>query len=225
VLHPEGRRKFGPQILATLGSEIPVIEGSTLREKDTLDRVKALHPELGVSIFFGYILRKEFLDSLSAGCVNLHPAYLPYNRGAYPNVWSIVDGSPAGVTLHYIDEGVDTGNIIAQREVPTDLTDTGKTLYDKLEEASLDLFKQEWPNLKSGRLAPSPQLRGKGTSHRVRDVATIDEILPDATYRAMDLINIIRARTFPPYRGAFIRQGSRKIYLRLELTEEPQEHN
>ena len=89
---------------------------------------------------FGYILRPNFLRLIPRGCVNVHPALLPYNRGAYPNVWSIVDGSPAGVTIHFVDEGIDTGDIIAQAQVVIEPVDTGESLYRKLERGAVALF-------------------------------------------------------------------------------------
>src|SRR5262245_54565473 len=134
VIHPEGRRRCGPEMLAAAG--LPreyVFDAKQLREPKTLERIRSLKADVGVSVLFGYILTRDLLSLMPHGCVNLHPAYLPYNRGAYPNVWSIVDGTPAGVTLHSIDAGIDTGPIIARREVPIDPTDTGETLYRKLE--------------------------------------------------------------------------------------------
>ena len=75
-----------------------------LKEPKVLEAIDALQPDIGLSILFDYILRSEFLELCPLGVVNLHPSYLPYNRGQYPNVWSIMDGTPAGVTLHYIDD-------------------------------------------------------------------------------------------------------------------------
>ena len=135
AMHPPEKRKYGAEIEAAAGT-VCVVDGSRLNQPETLEIIRQLRPDIGVSVSFGYILRRALLDLLPAGCINLHPALLPYNRGAHPNIWSIIDRTPAGATLHYIDEGVDTGDIIAQRSVPADLADTGETLYLKLERAS-----------------------------------------------------------------------------------------
>ena len=74
----------------------------------------------------------KFFTIPPKGCINFHLSYLPYNRGKKPNVWPIIDGSPAGVTMHYIDNDIDSGSIVAQSEVKVDIVDTGKTLYNKL---------------------------------------------------------------------------------------------
>jgi methionyl-tRNA formyltransferase len=222
VLHPDERCKFGNEMrAAVVGDNCAILDGSRLQEQSSLDSIHDLQPDIGISALFGYILRHELLELLPNGCINIHPALLPYNRGAFPNVWSIVDKTPAGVTIHYIDEGVDTGDLIAQRRVDTTVLDTGQSLYHKLELASLELFQRTWPLLKSGSVERRRQ-EGKGTCHRVRDLEQIDEIDPDQSYRAGDLIDILRARTFPPYPGAYIRSNGRKIYLRVQLLDENQ---
>lgn len=218
VLHPRAGRRFGGEILEASGcDESRVVAGDRLDTPEELARLESLRPEIGVSALFGYILGRATLDRLPRGCVNLHPGYLPYNRGAYPNVWSIVEGTPAGATVHWIDEGVDTGDIVDQERVPVEASDTGETLYRKLEAASLDVFRRCWPRIRAGTAPRTPQT-GAGTAHRVRDVAAIDEIDPDRMYRAGDLIDILRARTFPPYPGAYFRDRGRKVFVGVHLT-------
>ena len=221
VVHPPQLRKCGDEIIAAsqLDSDA-VFDASQLSDVAILDRITMLHPEIGVSAFFGYILRPALLDRFPAGCINLHPALLPYNRGSYPNVWSIVDGTPAGATLHYIDPGVDTGDIIAQREVPVASTDTGETLYRKQENACLDLFRDIWPAIRSGNAPRLPQRVGLGTVHRIGDVQKIDEIRLDDTYSARQLLDVIRARTFSGFKGAYFVENGEKVHLRLQLIAE-----
>jgi len=219
VTHPPHKRKYGDEIIRSAQVSPPYIfDGSQLRQLEILQVIKALSPDIGLSVLFGYILRPDFPDLFPAGVVNLHPAYLPYNRGQYPNVWSIVERTPAGVTLHHIDAGVDTGDIIAQRQVPIEPVDTGETLYRKLEQACVALFKETWPLIRSGQ-APRRILQRKeeGTYHRTRDVEQIDCIDLEREYRAGELIDVIRARTFPPYPSAYFMHAGRKVYLRLQL--------
>lgn len=222
VMHPEGRQKYGPEILAA--AALPperIFDGSRLDAPETLAALRALEPDIGVSIYFGYILRRPILSLPPAGCINLHPAYLPYQRGANPNVWSLLEeGTPAGATLHYMDEGIDTGDIIHQRRLVVAPTDTGATLYRRLEGLSLEVFQEAWPLLVAGTAPRHLQDRAAGCTHRMRDLAPLDEIDLDQSYRARDLINLLRARTFPPYRGAYFRAGQKKVYIRIELSEE-----
>lgn len=218
VIHPPSRQRFADEIVQSTGVDpLAVFDGSRLRQPEMVALFRALNADLGVSVSFGYLLPRMALELFPAGCINLHTGYLPYNRGAYPNVWSIVEITPAGVTLHYIDEGVDTGDIIARREVAVEPIDTGRTLFEKLEEGALRLFQEMWPLVVSGRAPRTSQSPSEGTSHRIDDVARIDEIDLDRTYRAGDLINLLRARTFPPHSGAFFRVGGRRVFMRLEL--------
>jgi len=218
ALHPPGRRKFGEEILrATALSPNRVLDGSQLHTADAARRIKMLEPEMGISAFFGYIIPKQILELFPRGCINVHPAFLPFNRGAFPNVWSIVDGTPAGATIHWVDAGVDTGDIIAQREVEVEPVDTGQTLYRRLEQACVDLFQETWPLLREGKAPRIPQPVGVGTSHRVKDVEKIDEIELNRKYTARYLLDILRARTFPPYPGAYFWAKGRKVYVRVQL--------
>jgi methionyl-tRNA formyltransferase len=222
VMHPPERSRYRTEICSTVSrSECLVVDGRQLIQPEVLERLKELHADMAISVLFGYILRVDFLRLYPLGCINLHLALLPYNRGAYPNVWSIVEGTPAGATIHYIDQGVDTGDIIAQIEVPVEITDTGGSLYRRVEAAGLKLFTQTWPTLKNGSAPRAEQKHSRASSHRIRDVERIDEIDLEKSYRGRDLINLLRARTFPPHPGAYFRQDGKKIYLRLQLSEEP----
>jgi methionyl-tRNA formyltransferase len=216
VIHPPKRRRYGDELVAEAAG-LPVVDGSRLRERAVLDSIRELDCEIAVSILFGYILPPEFLALPPAGCINLHPSLLPYNRGAHPNVWSIIDGTPAGTTLHYIDAGVDTGDIIAQREVAIEPIDTGETLYRRLEHASLALFKETWPAVRAGTAPRLKQGDAAGSCHHSSDVERIDEIDLEGTYKARDLINRMRARTFAPYRGAYFQCDGRRVYVSLQL--------
>jgi methionyl-tRNA formyltransferase len=184
-----------------------------------VNAISALQADLALSVFFDYVLRPEVLRLFPRGAINLHPAYLPWNRGQFPNVWSIVERTPAGVTLHEMDAGIDTGDVIARQRVAIEPVDTGETLYRKLERACLELLKNTWPAIRAGKAPRRPQ-RGAGTSHRRQDTDQIDEIHLDRTYKARDLINVIRARTFPPYPGAYFRHRGRKVYVWMQLAYE-----
>jgi methionyl-tRNA formyltransferase len=223
VVHSPERSRYRDEIVGVAGLPADrVWKAESLRQTGVAEAIGELNAEIGVSAFFGYILRADILDLFPAGVINLHPGYLPYNRGAFTNVWSIVDGSPAGATLHYIDPGVDTGDLIAQSRVEVLPTDTGGSLYDDLEKACLDLFEEAWPKIAAGNAQRIPQIKDEGTSHRMRDVDEIDEIDLEATYKARDLIDLLRARTFPPYPGAYFTENDTRVYLRLQLLTEDQ---
>lgn len=218
VVHPPERASHRDEILEACGvGGDAVVEASRLEEPHVLDVIRAMRADVGVSILFGYILRRPLLEMLPAGCVNLHPSFLPYNRGAHPNVWSIIDGTPAGASLHYIDESIDTGDIVAQTPVEVEPVDTGKTLHHKCEVAAFELFQRAWPQIVDGTAPRRPQDPGQGTSHRVRDLAAVESIDLDRSYTGRELIDRLRALTFAPFDNAHFEHQGRRVYLRLEL--------
>ena len=91
---------------------------------------------------------------------------------------------PAGVTVHYIDPGVDTGDIIAQRRIPVEPTDTGGSLHEKITSDQVELFKEIWPLILRGNNSRTPQDLSKATLHRKAEVEEISRIDLDRTYRA-----------------------------------------
>ena len=111
--------------------------------------------DLTLSYTYRYILTREILETLGGNVVNLHNSYLPWNRGADPNLWSIVENTPRGVTLHYMDTGLDKGAIIAQKLVGKDVGETLRSSYEKLDKEAKKLFKEafafyiDWPQMKN----------------------------------------------------------------------------
>jgi methionyl-tRNA formyltransferase len=221
VLYPEGRQKRVADVeRAARRHLIPVFYADELQHESTLKKISALPSDIAVSAYFGYLFKPELLDIFPQGVINIHPSLLPFNKGLNPSVWSIVDETPAGVTLHYIDKGIDTGDIICQQEVSVRPVDTGKTLYLKLEDTSIQLFKRNWPAIESGTIEPISQKPGEGSFHYGKELKTLDRIDLDKMYTARYLINLLRARTFPPQRGAYYEDSGKRIYLNLDLFEE-----
>jgi methionyl-tRNA formyltransferase len=135
-------------------------------------------PRLVVSHGYRIILRRDVLERLPDRVINLHISLLPYNRGADPTLWSVLEDTPAGVTIHYIDEGVDTGDVIAQRAVALADDDTVATAYDALQAELAALFREQWPAIAAGTNDRRRQPAG-GTVHRVADRARVAHLLTD----------------------------------------------
>lgn len=134
-------------------------------------------PDFIVSYGFRHLIRKPVLDALPGKVINLHAALLPFNRGADPNLWSWVEDSPKGVTIHLVDEGLDTGAILAQRQTSFPPGATLASSYARLQDDMVALFAETWPALRAGGLTPRPQ-QGPGSSHRSRDKEPFFALLP-----------------------------------------------
>ncbi len=191
-----------------------------LRNPQVIKKIKKIEPDIIIAAFWGYILKPEIIQLPLKGCINFHPGYLPYNRGMNPNVWPIVEGTPAGVTLHYIDDGIDTGDIVSRKKVKVEPFDTAETLYDKTLIEIVDLFKKTWPVIKHGKVKRiSQKMLKKSTFHWAKDISLLDRIDLDKTYSGRELINILRARSYSDRYYAYFEEEGKKIYVRLQLSE------
>jgi len=130
-----------------------------------------------ISYGYRYIIKKSILDLFPLSAINLHISYLPWNRGADPNVWSFVDNTPKGVTIHLLDAGVDTGGILVQERVNFIYEyETLSSSYNKLQIAIQELFKKNWYQLKNGEIRPIKAVE-KGSYHAKQDIDKISKKL------------------------------------------------
>jgi len=174
-----------------------------LRDPAFLEELRAATPAFALSAHFSEILRDDFLAIPRHGVANLHSAYLPYNRGHWPEVWSIVRGTPAGISLHFIGPGIDTGDIIDQVRVSVRADDTCASLARTLEDEGLALVLRNWPTLISGTATAVPQ-SARYPINLHKHLGTIAEIHLDRMYSARELIDTLRALTLPQLlKGAF----------------------
>lgn len=146
-------------------------------EKLSAEWCAAQHFDLTVSYTYRYILSDEILDALNRNAVNIHNAYLPWNRGADPNIWSILENTPRGVTLHYMNAGLDQGSIISQQLIADlDEEETLEATYKRLDETAKKLFKDSfayydfWQEMRKESSAA-------GSYHRLADLDGIRNVI------------------------------------------------
>lgn len=130
-------------------------------DRISIEEIKEINPDFIISYNYRYIIPKEMIDFVHGKAINLHTSYLPFNKGSHPNIWSFLEDTPKGVTIHYIDEGIDTGDVILQKEVFIDGNkETLKSSYEILHREIQILFKENWDKIKKGKLMPQPQTGG-----------------------------------------------------------------
>lgn len=217
-IHNPATQKYTEEIIqASKVRKEHIILASTLRQPNVLNMIKSLDAEIGISAFWDTIFKPSLFTLFPRGCVNFHPAYLPYNRGKNPNVWPFIEKTPAGVTIHYIDEQIDTGDIIDRRQIKIEETDTAGILDKKTQIEIVDLFKKIWPTLKKGTQVRTPQENDKATFHWGKEVDDLDEIKLNQTYTGRELIDRLRARSYDKRSFAYYVKDGEKIYLNLSL--------
>jgi hypothetical protein len=127
-------------------------------------------------ICFGYgrILKEPILGNVTA--INIHTGMLPYNRGANPNLWSWLQNTAKGITIHYIDEGIDTGDIIAQSQVIMPDNTSIQSSYDLLISEAYKLFDGTWPLIRAGKNERNRQ-KGSGSYYTLKDQLPLKDLL------------------------------------------------
>ncbi len=178
---------------------------------------EALSFDLGLLAWWPKIIRASLLSLPRCGFVNTHPSLLPYGRGKHYNFWSIVDRVPFGVSLHTVDEGIDSGDIVAQAELAYDWQDTGGSLYRKATDAMLRLVQETYPGLRNLDFQTRPQNLAAGTFHRAAELDAVSSIDLDKSYVARDLLNLLRARTFPGYPACSFSDGGEVYEVRIDI--------
>lgn len=170
-----------------------VFYGRSFSSAVALRKFEGARPHLGVSCGFAPILPPALLQLPLWGWVNVHRSYLPYNRGLDPLQWALVDGTPAGVSLHVMTEQVDAGLIIAQREMPLLPSDNFDSLEARADELVLEVFRSAWPRLRAGDLGGTPQDEDLATYHSWADCQALRRLDLNATVSVRRLLNILRS--------------------------------
>jgi len=196
-----------------------ILRGDQFRTENGINLLRQLRPDYIICIHFPYIVPKEVLEIPKHGVINLHPAYLPYNRGWHTPSWAIWDETPYGATLHFMDEGVDTGDIVHQKQIDVLADDTADTLYQRVKELELEVFKEAFPSIISGSYTRKPQSLKEGTTHRRADIASIQCVYPNTLIKAGDLIRLLRALTTSDIKESASFEANGNLYwMQIRMT-------
>ena len=158
---PVGRKKVltpPPVKEEAIRLGLPVIQPEKLRGSQELEEIIGLNPDIVITAAFGQILPKSLLETPPLGCINVHASLLPKYRGGAPIHQAIIDGEEkTGVTIMYMAEKLDAGDIISQSEITIEDTDNTGILFDKLSVIGRDLLKETLPLIIAGENNRIPQ--------------------------------------------------------------------
>lgn len=152
---PKGRGKkqsMPPVKEVALKHQLPVMQPERIKGDEAfLEEMKALNPDIIVVVAFGQILPESILNIPKYGCINIHGSLLPKYRGAAPIQWSILNEEKVtGVTIMYMDKGMDTGDMLLKKEMPIESTDTYESLHDKMKVVGAEALKEAFPMIIAG---------------------------------------------------------------------------
>lgn len=147
-----------------LAHDIPVFQPVTLKDGTALEEIRQMSPELIVVAAYGRLLPRKILELPAKGCINVHSSLLPKYRGAAPINWAVLNGEEeTGVTIMYMAQELDAGDIIAQASTPIDPDETVETLHDRLAQMGGELLVKTVADLAAGTTARTPQDESKVT--------------------------------------------------------------
>jgi methionyl-tRNA formyltransferase len=172
--------------------------------------------ELVLSIHCRQLFPAELVNAVR--CINLHPGYAPYNRGWYPQVFSIINKQPVGATLHEMDEKPDHGPVIAQTEVNVEAWDNSADVYNKILVAEVELLKENLLGVIDGNYEKK-SVSTDGPANTKNDFQNLCRLDMDSASSVGDTINVLRALTHPPYNNAYFidKKTKRKVFVEVRL--------
>ncbi len=196
---PAGRgHKLTPPPVKVLAEklDIPVLQPRTLRTPEALESLRALEPNLIVVAAYGRILPAEVLALPKYGCLNVHGSLLPEYRGAAPMQRAVIDGKRVtGITTMYMDEGIDTGDMLLKCTVDIAPEDDFGVVHDRMAAAGADLLIKTLESLCDGTLYRTPQPE-EGATYAAK--LEKSELFVDFTRPAADILNLIRGASPAP---------------------------
>lgn len=199
---PKGRKKVltpPPVKVEALRLGIPVMQPEKIKHPDALKQLEQYNPDIIITAAYGQILPNQILRMPKYGCVNVHASLLPKYRGAAPIHYAVMNGeSETGVTLMYMEKGLDTGAMISKVKIPIDDNDTTGTLFEKLSVKGAELVIQTLPKLLDGTATAEPQEDEKATYAPM--LTRADEKI-DWSCTSRQIFNQVRAMN--PFPGAF----------------------
>jgi methionyl-tRNA formyltransferase len=197
---------------ALAGTTISILQPKRIKDRQAIEEIRALQPDAIVVMAYGQILPREALEIPSIACLNLHASLLPRWRGAAPIQAAIAAGDPeTGITVMYMAEGLDTGDILLQRRIDILPTDTGGSLHDRLAQIAPEALLEALQMLAKGNAPRIPQDNALATHapKLTRDDGKIDWSEPAEIIER-------KIRAFNPWPGAFTEiaaPGVRKLKI------------
>ena len=180
---------------------------------------KDLSFDVGFLLWWPHIIKGELLNVPSEGFINTHPSLLPYGRGRNPNFWALKNNTPFGVSLHFVDRGIDSGDIIAQKELEYDWEDNGKSIHEKGKNGIYNLFCETYSSIRNFNFKVSHQTCTE-EYHFSKDMDKACDIDLNKKYTARDLLNVLRARTFNEKPSCYFIDNSSRYNVSVEIKKE-----
>lgn len=189
---------------------IPLLKINNINDQEVIEVLKEYDIDWLFIIGWSQIAKKEVLETPTNGCIGMHPTLLPVGRGRAAIPWAIIKGlDKTGVTMFKLDDGVDTGDIIAQGVIDIKKDSTAKDLYKKVDDMHVEIISKYWQDIVNDKILLMKQDESKATEWPARKPED-GEIL--SSMRMNEADRLVRAVTHP-YPGAFYKDGDKTIRI------------
>jgi methionyl-tRNA formyltransferase len=205
----EQRIEPSPIKAALAGKEMSIFQPARIKDRQAIEQIRAFKPNVIVVIAYGQILPRDILQIPNIACLNLHASLLPRWRGAAPIQAAIAAGDrEIGITVMYMDEGVDTGDILLQRKIDISPSETGRSLTDRLAQIAPEALLDALRLLASGNAPRTPQDSALATyaPKLTREDGQIDWSEPAEVIER-------KIRAYDPWPGAFMKLDGRNLKI------------
>lgn len=199
----KGRGKklsMSPVKEVALAHQLPVLQPERIKGDEAfLKHIQSLNPDVIIVVAFGQILPEAILTIPKYGCINIHGSLLPKYRGAAPIQWAILNEEAiTGVTIMYMDKGMDTGDMLLKKEMPIEETDTYETLQNKMKQVGAMALKEAFPMILSGG-----KTREKQASHEASYAPMIEKSLGQIDWNTKTHTIDAKIRGLNPWPGGY----------------------
>lgn len=176
------------------------------------------HYELVISAHCKQIFPAELVNNVR--CINIHPGLSPHNRGWFPQVFSIINKKPVGCTIHLMNEEIDDGAILFQKEVPVFDWDTSLNVYERVQQTEMDLLNDHFADLIFANYQQKQPVE-KGNYNGISDFSALCNLNLDQVGTMREHIDILRALSHGDFKNAyFISSEGKKVFVRLNIEQE-----
>ena len=179
-------------------------------------KIRNISPDILLSLGYRFKVDKKILILSKIGAFNIHKSLLPMNKGANPVFWTILLNKKAGISIHRMNSKIDSGDIVMQKKINYIISDTAKSLYEKLEIHQFLLFKNFWNKIKKGEIRKIKTFF-KPSFHKKKEFRELISLKKINKKKFFNFINFLRASTFPPFQNIVLRENNQNYRVEINI--------
>jgi len=193
-------------------NNLETISGKKVKDTIVIKAIKSIKSEIIFCIGGTQLIPQEVLEVPTLGCLNIHPALLPKYRGRYSTVHAMFNREKyTGVTIHWMDVGIDSGPIIVQKKITIENSDTAKSLYDKFTKIGVELFTKFLQDFTKGKKIISRSQDNSKATYYPQGLPNGGEI--DWNWSGKQIYSFIKSMTFEPFPPVSFKIGNKKMVI------------